>query len=355
MIGTVAWSERGAWRLAALAAVAAAIAACTNATVTTTGALDPGMRVSQLSVPGGARSNHVRVSPDEQTLVISTAGHGREPPRLVVYNAELQRAADADLVTHDIAFASDGRRIIVGVGTLTTLSLPDLRTASGPPSTGIQPTAHMMAFATAGVQEIIERPDASGWFAAARRGEDGIVEIRDDATLSIGRRGKFGDGSLRAAALDVRTGRLVLLLKPNFLELFDTREMRSTRRVELPCTSVGFAVAVADGVAFVPTEQGTVMVADVSDGKLLNSVEVGGRQVTLAMSRSGATLAVATRDLQDDGSTRVGLHVFARRGGDLTPIAATECRLKHPPNDIEVIEGSRVVILACDETLAWHY
>jgi outer membrane protein assembly factor BamB len=213
----------------------------------------------------------------------------------------------------------------------------------------------MLAFSTAGVQCIVERAGASGWFAAARRGEDGIVEVLDDATLSIGRKGTFGSGSLRAAALDAQTGRLLLLLKPNHMEWFDTQEMRTISRVDLPCESVGFSVAVADGLAFVPTEQGTVLVVDANDGRLLRTVETGGRKVKLSMSRSGGTLAVSTREVQSDKTTRVGLRVFARQGAELTQIAETERKLRQPPNDIAVIDGSRLVILTGDETLTWHY
>lgn len=335
---------RGTRRLAALAVIAASAVACADRFATTGGGAAGGTRFTELSVPDDARTDQVRVSPDERTVVITTlAGHWNSPPRrIVVYDASLRRVNDAVGIPDDVAFASDGRRIVAGTGTLTALSLPDLR-------------ARDLASWTADVNRIVERPGAGGWFVAARRGEDGIVEVSDDADLSIGRKGKFGAGSLRAAALDARTGRLVLLLKPNHMEWFDTQEMRSVSRADLPCASVGFDVAVADGFAFVPTEEGTVLVVDADDGNVLRTVETGGRQVDLSLSRSGGTLAVAAREVQGHQAVRVGLRVFARRAGDLTPVAETERTLEHAPNDIAVIEGSRVVIVTGDETLVWHY
>ena len=339
-------------RLAALTVTAAFAVACADRISTTGGGAADGAGFTEISVPEDARTNQVRVSPDEQYLVITTsAGHWNKPPRrIVVYDAALRRVSDADLSPNDVAFSSDGTRIVHGEGTLTALSLPSLR-------------FHDTAALTADVHRVVERPGASGWFVVARRGEDGIVEILDDSNLSIGRRGTFGTGVkqkggvgwLRAATLDARTGRLVLLLKPNQMESFDPQLMRSTWRVDLPCVSVGFDVAVADGFAFVPTEQGTVLVVDAVDGTVVRTVETGGRQVALSLSRTGHTLAVVTRELQDDNTVRVGLRVFARHGGDLTPLAATERTLRHAPNDVAVIEGSRVVILTGDETLAWHY
>lgn len=339
----------GVWRLAALALTAAVAVACTDWISTSGRGAAGGTRFTVLDVPDGARSNQVRVSPDEQTVVITTlAGPWGSPPRrIVVYDASLRRVGDADLRPNDVAFASDGRRIVEGEGTLTALSLPDLRT-------------HDLASFTAHVDRIVERPGASGWFVVAWHGDDGILEVHDDPDLTTGRKGTFGEGldrhgSLEAAALDTHTGNLVLLLEPNHMEWFDTQQMRSTSRVDLPCRSVGSDVAVADGLVFVPTEQGTVLVVDADDGTLLRTVATGGRQVGLSLSRSGQTLAVATRELQSDKMVRVGLLVFACHGADLTLVAETARTLKHAPNDVAVIEGSRVVIVTGDETLAWHY
>jgi hypothetical protein len=339
-------------RLAALAAAGAVAVSCAGGIPIKDRGIAGEPRFTELSVPDDARTNRVRVSPDEQTVVITTlAGHWRVPPRrLVVYDSALRPVSHVVGSPQDLAFASDGRRIVAGEGTLTSMSLPDLR-------------VHRLASWHAVVDSIVERRDPAEWFVVGQRGEDGIVEVLDDDALSIGRTGKFGVGLkgssgigwLRAAALDARTGRLLLLLKPNHMEWFDPKQMQTTSRVELPCASVGFDVAVADGFAFVPTEQGSLLVVNANDGSVVRTVETGGERVDLSLSRSGRTLAVAARELLGDKSVHVRLRVFLHEAGDLKLAAETERTLRHAPNDIAVIEGARVVIVTGDDTLAWHY
>lgn len=333
-------------RLAALAVAGAVAVACASGIAIKRGGAADGHRFTELSVPDDARTDFVRVSPDEQTVVIATlAGHLRVPPRrLVVYDSALRPVSHAVLSPGDVAFTSDGRRIVAGEGTLTRMDLPDLR-------------EHDLASWHAVVGRIVERPDGTGWFVVGRRSEDGIVEVLDDDQLSIRRAGeRSGLGWLRGAALDTRTRRLVLVLKPNYLEWFDPEQMRSTSHLELPCTSVGFDIAVADGVAFVPTEQGTLLIVDADDGSLVRTVEVGGTRVSLSLSRSGRTLAVASTELlSDNESVLARLRVFERDGRDLKLVAETERTIRYALNDMAVIEASRVVIVTGYDTFAWHY
>jgi len=323
-----------------------------------------GADVTRLSVPGGwvgdCQTNDAWIAPGEKYVIIATAGGRPGFPRVAVFDGELHLLKSREGWPGDIALADDGQRVLsVNLLDLQCLSLPHLDVESTYSTRGPDFHSPESGPLLLNVRRLLSRGAGKGWLAVNFSGRDGVLEVLDDGALTPGRTGTFGPGHLTAAGIDRATGRVALLLAPNVLELFDPQEMRTVSRTDLPCKEVRHDLPVADGLAFVPTGEGEILIVDLSGPTVVSRIPVGGQDASVALSDSGQYLAAATRTeariVSGHGRSTYSVTVFRRSGAALTKLAEVQVELLGALSDVAILERSRTVLLLGHETLAWRW
>jgi hypothetical protein len=165
--------------------------------------------------------------------------------------------------------------------------------------------------------------------------------------------------SVRGAAIDPGSGRLLLSGDDKYLEEFDLDRMATVNRWDLGLQAIN-EIRARDGTAWVATEKGVFVRVDLASHSVVRQVRVmegtDKVRVVLDLSPSGKLLAVAaTRPLGNHRFAAV-LNLYRLEDGDLTPVASATATLGGMIYGLTIIESEEMVVLASQSpTFVWRY
>ncbi len=288
-------------------------------------------RIEVLPVPGNRQTNGFTVAPDEGSIVVQAAGPW---PFYFSLDRDLRVVGRRPGILGRVAVSPDGRKgISVLNGTGTLLELPALLETGRGRLDGVLTPWAVRALPATGDWAVVH------W--------DGILVV-PAAPPWKGRAMSIGIKRPVGAAVDDRTGLLVIIGDENRIEIVDPVAMRSVAVLEAPCPLLKFDVCAGGGRAWIATAEGTVVRLDIEARKVMDTVRIAdGGDVSLGLSPSRGLLGAVAR-----GAPESVLRAFRIEKGELVEVASMTAALD-VVNDVAVLERTSRILIAGGKTWCW--
>lgn len=330
--------------VAALAALTLAFAACRSPAHVGDG------EFGKVRVAPGLDTGFLYLSPGDEVLLLET--RGTPEGTVIVYRPDMSTWGTEHRRCEAMAISRTKPEVACLDGdTVRFLRVPDLVELGSTP----EPEGALFDRGT----RIVPAPPGAGYvFVTSRPGRMNIhVWSADERAFTKSGRSAL-DGTIRAAAIDDRTGLLVLVGEGKRVEIYDLVEMKSTGTLDLPANSTSFGVVARNGVAWVGTTNGRIVPVELKTRTVGEPVGLGGPgDVFLNLSGTGRFLAAAS---QDRAARRppyaTNLKVFYIDGDRLTEIADSFLETRGELVDLAMLETTETVALSTTwDLLAWRY
>lgn len=329
---------------AALVAVSLAFAACRSPAHIGDG------EIKKVRVAPGLDTGFLYLSPGDRHLLLET--RGTPAGTILVYNPDMTTWGTRHMSSEAMAISRTRPEIAsLDGGAVRFLRVPDLASISSVR----EPDGALFDRGT----RIVPAPPGAGYvFVTSRAGRMNIhVYSSEEGAFTKSGRSAL-EGTIRSAAIDDRTGLLVLVGEGKRVEIYDLVEMKSTGTVDLPANSTSFGVVARNGVAWVGTTNGRIVPVELRTREVGESVGLGGPgDVFLSLSGTGRFLAAAS---QERAARRppypTNLRVYYIDGDRLTEIADSFLETRGELVDLSILETTETVALSTTwELLAWKY